>query len=205
MRKAGAFLLILLLSFPLLYAQEQEEEPPPDGDWDYYAPDSYSHGDQTFIISLGTVFPTVFFNDGKYYKNHNFVGPFKGAAALSYNYYLTSHIFLGAEISGLFMPTLGDNVFFAIPLGMRTGYQFYLWRFEFPLNITFGMVWHNFLNNRYYGFYMKGGLAIYFRYSPEWSFGINANWNWLPEWTEDRSKNIDGNVVDLLLSARYHF
>jgi hypothetical protein len=202
MRKAGAFLLILLFSFTLLYAQENE--PPPDGDWDFYAPDSYTHGDQTFVISFGAVFPTVFINNGKILK-HNFSPPVGGAGSLAYNYFFNSNIFLGGEISGVFMPTLANNVYYAILIGARTGYQFYFLRFEFPVNVTIGMIWHRCLDSKYYGLYMKGGGAAYFRFNSEWSFGINTNWYWLPQWTNERSKNVDGNMVDILLSARYHF
>jgi hypothetical protein len=204
MQKAGAFLFMLLFSFTLLYAQEQEDEPPSGGDWDYYAPDSYARGDQTIIISLGTVFPTVFLNNGKKIS-HNFDPPVGGAGSLSYNYYFTPKIFFGGEVGILFMPTLGDNMFYAIPLGVRAGYQFYFWRLEFPVNVTLGMIWHRYLNSKYYGFYMKGGGAVYFRFTSDWSFGINTNWNWLPQWTSERSKNVDGNMIELMLSARYHF
>jgi len=203
MRKAGAFLIMLLFSFTLLYAQE-DEPPPEGGDWDFYAPDSYTRGDQTFTISLGTVFPTVFLNNGKV-LNHNFSPPVGGAGSLSYNYFFTPKIFLGGEIGGLFMNTLGNNRLYVILLGARTGYQFYFWRFEFPLNITIGMTWQRHLDSKYYGLYMKGGGAVYYRFNSEWSFGINANWNWFPQWTNEPRKNVDGNMVDLLLSARYHF
>jgi hypothetical protein len=202
MRRAQAFLLILLFSFPLLYAQEEDK--PPDGDWDYYNPDSYTRGDQTFIISLGTIFPVVFFNNGTT-MNHNFSPPVGGAGTLSYNYFFTPNIFLGGEIGGVFMPTLGNNMLYEILLGARTGYQFYVWRLEFPLNITVGMIWYNYLNFKYYGLYLKGGGAAYFRFNSEWSFGINANWYWLPQWTSEYKKNVDGNMVDIMLSARYHF
>jgi len=205
MRKAGAFLLMLLFSFTLLYAQEEEPPSEGNGDWDYYAPDSYTFGDQTFTISLGAMFPTVFFNDGEYIKNHNFNPPVGGAGSLSYNYFFTPNIFLGGELSGVFMPTLGNNMYYAILLGARTGYQFYFWRLEFPVNITLGMVWHRYLNFKNYGFYIKGGGAAYFRLNSEWSFGVSSNWHWLPQWTNERSKNVDGNMIDILLSARYHF
>ncbi|MDR0301237.1 MAG: hypothetical protein LBI04_02875 [Treponema sp.] len=203
MRKAGAFFLILLFSFSLLYAQE-DDSPSTDDEWDYYAPDMYTSGDQTFIISLGTVFPTIFLNNGKKITS-NFSPPVGGAGSLSYNYYLTPKVFLGGEVSGVFMPTLGNNMFYAIPLGVRTGYQFSYWRLEFPVTLTVGMVWQRYLNYSYYGLYMKGGGAAYYRFSTEWSFGITTNWYWLPQWTDDRSKNVDGNMIDVLLSARYHF
>lgn len=201
MRKAQVFFLMLLFGFTLLYAQE--DEPPPD-DWDIYAPDSYSRGDQTFIISLGTIFPTVFVREGKI-TGSNFDPPVGGAGSLSYNYYFTHHIFLGGELSGTFVPTLGNNMYYGILLGARTGYQFYYWRLEFPLNVTVGMVWHRYLGLRNYGLYLKGGGAAYFRFNSDWSFGLHTNWYWLPQWTGDRKKNVDGNMIDVLLSARYHF
>jgi len=203
MRKAGAFFLILLFGFTLLYAQE-DETPPEGGDWDYYNPDSYTHGDQTFIISLATLFPTVFFNNGKKIIN-NFDPPVGGAGSLSYNYFFNSNVFLGGEVDGIFMPTLGNNMYYGVLLGARTGYQFYFWKLEFPLNVTLGMVWHRYLSFKNYGFFIKGGGAAYFRYNSEWSFGIHTNWYWLPQYTSERSKNVTGNMIDILLSARYHF
>jgi hypothetical protein len=207
MRKAGAFLLFLLINFTLLYAQENETPPEdaPGGDYDLYNSGPYSLGDQTFIISAGTVFPTVFFNNGTYYKNNNFSPPLGGAGSLSYNYYFTNNIFLGGELGGSFMPTLGNNMYYGVLLGARMGYQFYFWRLEFPLNISVGMIWHRYLNFKNYGFFIKGGGAAYFRYNSEWSFGIHTNWYWLPQYTSEHSKNVTGNMIDILLSARYHF
>jgi len=209
MRKAGAFFLILLFGFTLLYAQEAppSDNPPdglPDGDWDFYNPDSYTQGDQTFIISLLTVFPVVFINQGNV-LNNNFNPPVGGAGSLSYNYYFNNNIFLGGEVNGSFIPTMGNNMYYGIFLGARTGYQFNIWRLEFPLNITLGMSWHQFLNFKNYCFFIKGGCAGYFRYNSEWSFGIHSNWYWIPQIAYERSKNVQGNMIELLLSVRYHF
>jgi len=206
MRKAGAFFLILLFGFNLLYAQGNDTPPDdaPDGDWDIYNPDVFTHGDQTFIISALFIFPTVFYNEGKKIDG-NFNPPLGGAGSLSYNYYFNSNIFLGGEIDGSFIRTLGNNMYYGILLGARTGYQFYFWRLEFPVNLSVGMVWHQFLDFKNYGFYIKGGGAAYFRFNQEWSFGIHTNWYWLPQKTNDPSKNVYGNMIDLLLSARYHF
>jgi len=206
LRKASAFLLIMFFSFALLYAQEEppEDSPPPNGgDWDIYQ-DNYSRGDQTFIISLGTVFPTFFISNGKKLKN-NFSPPVGGGGNLSYNYYFTRNIFLGGELGGAFLPTMANNMFYGVFLGTRAGYQFYWWRLEFPLNVSLGMSWQRYLGNRYYGLYMKAGGSAYFRYNSDWSFGLSSNWYWIPEWTNDRKKNVDGIMIDVLLSARYHF
>jgi len=207
MRKASAFFIVLLLNFALLYAQEEPPDnyPPPDGgDWDIYNQDNYSRGDQTFIISLGTIFPAFFINNGKKLKN-NFSPPVGGGGTLSYNYYFNRHIFLGGELGGAFLPTISNDMFYGIFLGARTGYQFYWWRMEFPLNISLGMSWQRCLGDRYYGLYMKAGGAAYFRFNSEWSFGLSSNWYWIPEWTNVGSKNVDGIMLDVLLSARYHF
>jgi len=206
MRKAEAFFLILLFGFTLLYAQEKEDpsEGEGEGNWDIYETGSYSHGDQTFVISLGPMFPIVFVNNGTVIKS-NFDPPIGWAGSLSYNYFFTPKIFLGGELGGSFNPTLGNNMYYLILLGARTGYQFYYWRLEFPLNVTLGMTLQRYLNNRYFGLYMKGGGAVYFRYNNDWSFGLITNWYWLPQWTNESRKNVHGNMMDVLLSARYHF
>jgi hypothetical protein len=204
MRKTAAFLFFIFCMTVMLFAQEEGGGPEIDPDWDFYDMDFYRAGDQTFTISLGTVFPTVFIHDGKVI-NHNFTPPVGGAGSIAYNYYLTPNVFIGGELSGMFLHTLGRHTAYFIPLGLRAGYQFNVWRLEFPLTLTVGMVWQNYLNLAYYGFYMKGGGAAFYRFNSEWSFGLTTNWCWFPQWTNEPHKNVDGNIVELTLSARYHF
>ena len=205
MQKATAFFLLLLLSVSL-YAQEDDDDiyGPIESDWGIYMPELYSKGDQTFIITLGCVFPAVFVNEGDIIE-HNFVPPVGGTGALAYNYFVNSHVSVGAEISGLFNSTLAGNTVFMIPIGLRVGYQFILWRFEFPFTLSLGVNWHRYLNMGYFGYFMKFGGAVYYRFNPDWSFGINTCWGWYPEWTDEPKKNVDGNIIDLTLSVRYHF
>ena len=155
-------------------------------------------------FSLGFVFPAIFLNNGEQI-DHNFEPPIGGTGALGYNYFLTPNIFIGGEISGMFNSTLGGNTVFLIPIGAKLGYQFIIWRLEFPLSVTLGVNWHRYLNEGYFGFYAKAGASVFFRYNPDWSFGVNANWCWFPEWTNEPSKNVDGNIVEVTLSVRYHF
>jgi hypothetical protein len=204
MRKAAASILLLLLCLTSLYAQEDGNDPSVEPDWDVYDTDLYAFGDQLFLLSLGTMFPAVFVNNGKVI-NHNFSPPVGGMLSLSYNFFLNSHFFAGAEISFMFNATLGKNTVYIIPAGIRAGYQFLLWRFEFPVGLTVGMTWHRLLNLSYYGFFMKGSGSAYYRFNSEWSFGLDASWGWFPEWTKDPKKNVDGNIVTLTFSARYHF
>jgi len=207
MRKARTIVLLLLIGMglpALLAAQDEYEDPNIESDWDYYYYDAVSRGDQTFIISLGTIFPMGFYSEEAAIDN-KFDPSIGGTGSLAYNFYIFPQIFVGAEVGGLFIHTLGDNTLFNIFLGARGGYQFNLWRFEFPLTAVIGMVWHRYLDQGYYGLYLKGGGAAFFRASPNWSFGISADWYWLPQWTDDRSQTVYGNMVDITLSARYHF
>jgi len=206
-QKVIAFLLLFsIVSFAYAQEDDQDEgELPIITDRDIYIPELYTKGDQAFLISLGLIFPTVFLNGGKV-MNHNFEPPVGGTGSLGYNYFLNSNFFLGGEIAGMFNSTLGMNTVFIIPIGFRIGYQFIVWRFEFPVSIMAGVNWHRFLEDGYFGFFLKGGGSVYYRFNPEWSFGLNANWNWLPEWIpDDPKKNVDGNIVDLTFSVRYHF
>jgi hypothetical protein len=211
MQKAGAFfLLLLLVQGPLIFAQEEddqdpgfEEEIPIESDWSGYMPSLYSRGDQAFIITAGTIFPVVFLQNGAAITHNIFaVG---GTGSLSYNYWFDSHFFVGGEIGGMFGSTLRKNTFFIIPIGIRGGYQFILQRFEFPLALTIGIAPQKYLELGYFGFFVKPVVSAFFRLNPDWSFGVNTAWWWVPQWPRETEKRVDGNFIDVTLSARYHF
>jgi hypothetical protein len=214
MGKAAAFLcigLMTIFSAPL-FAQEEgetpdtDEESPVEPDWEIYATDLYSRGDQVFVISLGVVFPTIFIGkSGSVTHNINVVG---GAGSLGYNYFLGAHFFVGAEVGGMFAGTIANQMnqmLYIIPIVLRGGYQFIFKRFEFPLSFGVGFAPQRYLEEGYFGLFLKPEASAYFRFSPDWSFGLNGAWWWVPEWTGDSSKNIYGNFFELTLSARYHF
>jgi hypothetical protein len=222
MQKAFAMLLLLGLCLfvpgVFLYAQEnewEEEDPgydegiPFESDWEDYRPDFYTRGDQTFTMSLGVFFPTVFLNyEGKQIDHHfNVIG---GTGSLAYTYFFGPHFFLGGEIGAKISSTLGENMVFILPIGVRTGCQFIFRRLEFPLTMVVGVVLKRYLNLDYVGLFVKGGASVYYRFNPDWSFGMNVDWSWYPQWPmEDGEpapkKNVDGNIISVTLSARYHF
>jgi hypothetical protein len=220
MRKVRIFLILLGLCWlsgqgVFLYAQENDENEdnedsgssegiPIESDWDGYISDLYSQGDQTIVISLGVNFPTFFLNNGKLIE-HQIDPPVGGILSLGYNYFFGAHYFLGGGVGFYFDHTVGQNTVFLIPLGLRTGWQFVVRRFEFPLDVTAGVIFHRYLNYSYTGFFLKGGASTYFRFNPDWSFGLCADWSWFPQRPEESKKNIDANMVGLTLSARYHF
>ncbi|MDR1445769.1 MAG: hypothetical protein LBI90_02615 [Treponema sp.] len=209
MRKAQAlFLFLFLMIFSVLQAQEDDEEIPEDeipiDIYDGFRQELYSRGDQTFNISLGPIFPTVFLNNaGKVINHKMFV--LGGEGFLSYNYFLNSHAFIGLEISGMFIQTASENMYFAVPISGRLGWQFILSRFEFPAALSIGMVSQQYMEQRNFGFFLKPSLAAYFRFSPEWSFGLDAGWWWVPQWTKNEKTDAYGNFMATSLAVRYHF
>jgi hypothetical protein len=213
MQRASAFFLILLLGLGglggRLYAQEEEEpgsggEAPIESDWGIYSTELYTRGDQIFIISLGVVFPTLFMREGAVIE-HNISPPVGGTGSLAYNYFLNSNFSVGGEVGGMFASTVAQNVMYIIPIGLRLGYQFVVGRFEFPITMTLGGSFHRYLNLGYFGFFMKGGGGVFYRFNPDWSFGVNFNWGWYPQWVGDPKQDIQGNIVDLTVAVRYHF
>ena len=212
MLRKWSLLLVFLLIISALFTQdlhEEEETPAPpvyvDTDWYEYRTNLYSRGDKTFNMTLGLIFPTLFSG------LDNDIGlSIGGTGTLAYNYFLTSNIFLGGELSGMFCFTRMGNSLFIIPFGARFGYQFVLRRIEIPLSLMIGMAPQLYLGESYFGWLvLKPGASIFWRHNADWSFGLNTIWWWVPQWpkpdVDGIRRNVYGNFLELTLSARYHF
>jgi hypothetical protein len=194
-------LLFMVLVLPLAAQEEEAPAPPLESEWDNYVPNLYSRGDKTFIVTLGVIIPTVFTGAVKD-NDHGFkVG---GTGSLAYNYFLGSNFHIGGEFGGMFAGTRGENMLFVIPFGLRFGYQFIAGRFEFPLTFMIGAAAQKYLDKNYLGLFLKPGVAVYWRFNPDWSFGLNTTWWIVPQWPKN-GENSTGNFLEATLSARYHF
>jgi hypothetical protein len=126
-----------------------------------------------------------------------------GFGSLAFNYFVTPKVFLGGELSGMFSATRGGNMLYLIPFGFRVGYQFLYRRFEFPVSLMIGAASQRYLEKGYFGPILKPGASVFWRYNPEWSFGLNSVWWFVPQWPRN-GNNSFGNFLELTLSARYH-
>lgn len=64
----------------------------------------------------------------------------------------------------------------------------------------------NYLSQTYFpGLTLEGQTGVYYRVTPSWSFGIEGNVMYMPQWYSDPSKNDYGIFGSLGISARYHF
>lgn len=183
--------------------EEPNEEPPIDSDWSGIMPSLYARGDQTFNISLGVLFPLFFVGNAGILDNKvNLVG---GTGSIAYTYFLSSNLFVGGELELMAAGTLGKNMLYMFPFGFRAGYQAVLGHFEFPVSLTIGAAPQRYLDEGYFGFFMKGMVSGFFRFSSNWSFGLNSAWWWVPQWTAESAKDVSGHFLELTLAARYHF
>ena len=205
MRWAFVLVLALLILFSVmnLPAQETTEDDPdeyyPDSGWIDYSTAPASRGDRNFAISLGVLFPTFFagIDDA--------IGlSIGGTGSLAFNYFITQSIFVGAELGGSFNGTRGGNMLYIIPFGVHIGYQFWYRRFEFPVSLMIGAAPQRYLAKGYFGPIANGSASAYWRFNPEWSFGLNSVWWFLPQWPNN-GNNAIGNFLELTLSARHHF
>jgi hypothetical protein len=193
--------LLLLRAGLTMMLPAQEEGGPLDTDWSGIMPNLYSRGDQIFALNLGLVFPLMFIREGSGTIDNNL--GMGGMGLLGWNYFLGPHVFIGAELSGMFAGTVAQNNFFMVPFGVRAGYQFILGRFEFPVSLLIGAAGQVRLQDSYMGLFVKPTLGAYFRWNPEWSFGVMTEFWWVPQWTS--SVTVHGFFLDAVLGVRYHF
>jgi len=194
------FILFLIFSGLSLYAQEEEDDDSlPQTEFDEIMTVDYSPGDRNLTVSFGAIIP-LFFSGIDNNQHGLSVG---GVGSLIFNYFITPKLFVGGELSGMFSGTRGGNMLYIVPFGVRAGYQFSYRRFEFPVSVMIGAAAQQYIEKGYFGFVIKPGASAFWRYSPEWSFGVNGTWWFVPEWPEN-GKDSFGNFLELTLSARYH-
>jgi len=233
LKERGIFLLCAALCTLPVFAQEAgewdegegggwDEDMPVTGgglesDWNATNFSLYDKGNQTFNISVGAVIPTIFtdFTGGKAANMQSMPANLSsgGTGRLSYNYFLSRHLFLGGELSGMFAKTRAENYLFIVPLGLRFGAQVWTGRFEFPFAIMAGGASQSYLGYYFFDLFLKPEASVYFRFNNDWSFGVNAAW-WMvfqggtifgDAKIGETSHNSLGQFLEITVGARYHF
>lgn len=216
LRAAALFLALgAALAAPLAAQDEDEDEEqepsaPIDSRWDGSALEVFAKGDAVFNINLGVMFP-VAFSVGSVSQ---YDPPIGGTGALSGSYFLSSRVFVGGGVQGMFTPTIGEHMLYIVPMGAHIGYMWTAGRFEFPLSLMAGWAWQMYLDHLYFGFFAKPQVSAMFRAFSDWSFGLTAAWWFVPQWgtrkTDDTGETVKGrdgagNFLELTLTAQYHF
>lgn len=204
------FLFIFVSSLVFLGAQEENpgeneegDVPSIESDWSIFDTPSYESGDRMFGIGLGLLFPAVF-TDGNNKTINNKIN-LGGTGILSFDYFLLPNIAVGGEVNFGFTPTISENMLYLVPFGLRFTYQLVFHPIEIPITLAVGMAPHVYTDENYLGFYLKPSLGVFWRFNADWSFGLQGTWWWLPEWSSNPSKSVNGNFATLTISARHHF
>lgn len=220
MKRLSILLFLVLLGAGMCFAQEAEaaipdtenstipeeeitvpeDSNPEDSDGDSYIEDEEfiykmnQKGDQFIKIGLMVNIPL-----------HPAVNKLKvgGAGTLGYMRFLSSNLAVGGDASFSYMTTIGRNVFTCIPLMAKVMYQFTVNKLEFPITLGIGGAFQNYIGESYFGLIIKPEVGVFYRYSPDWSFGANVGWSMMPQWTKDSS--YFGVIMDAGVTVRYHF
>lgn len=161
-------------------------------------------GDQFIKIDLMATAPLNFGGSFPLYRDGKL--SLGGAGSLGYHRFITSWFAFGLNVKFGYNPTIGENIFTYIPLLLDFTFQPTWGRLEFPITLAVGGAMENYLSNTYFpGLTLEGQAGIYYRATPSWSFGIESNLMYMPQWYSDPDKNDYGVFGSLGLSARYHF
>ena len=129
-----------------------------------------------------------------------------GALSLGYHRFLTQFIAVGADVMFAYNTTIGSNLFTVIPLTVGITFQPYIWRFEFPITLNVGAALENYLQYNYFpGLILKGEAGCFYRMYEFWSFGLECQLMYMPQWYSDSSKNDYYLGITATVGARYHF
>jgi hypothetical protein len=200
------FCLLACLS-AALYAQDEAETDDEGGDeidvdWGDYEQTKYTLGDKTFTFTAGAVFPVLFSNNGAAFDSNQTVG---ATLTAIFDYFVSPDFAVGGEIGLISTGSRGSNMLYVIPIGARVQYQFNIWIFEFPISVSIGMCPTKFLDYANFTMYVRGTVSAYWRFNPDWSFGLSAAWTYIPMWAPDKNSTSQGNYIGAALTARYHF
>lgn len=161
-------------------------------------------GDQYIKIGLMVTWPLNFGGSFPLYRDGKLsIG---GAGSLGYHRFIRSWWALGVDVFFGYHPTIGENIFTYIPFVINTTVQPVFRRFEFPLTVGVGAAMENYLSRTYFpGLIIKGQAGVFFRATPSWSFGLEGDFMYMPQWYDDPKHNDYGIFGSAVMSARYHF
>ncbi len=208
LNKRTLLLSLLIVIFAAFSAYAQKEE----------TVDLYSLGDQTFSIDAGTILPLfILANDdgavdglGKLTAVGGFSKLTVGAVgSLRWGVFINNEMNLGVDLGGMFAFTQLERVLVMLPVtGMYT-YAIRFYPFELLLHAGLGVNFTKLEEDLYIGPILKPGASFYWNYSGEWSFGLQAEYWFVPEiyfGTKVPAEHTAfGNFLGITLAVLYHF
>ncbi len=161
-------------------------------------------GDQFIKLGLMVTFPMNFGGTFPLYRDGQLSTG--GAGQFGYHRFISKWIAWGIDISFGYNPTIGENIFTYVPLIFNVMFQPTYKKLEFPVTVGAGAAMETYLSKKYFpGLVLKAEAGVFYRFSESWSFGLEGNFMYMPQWYTDSDKNDYGNFSSVMISARYHF
>jgi hypothetical protein len=197
MKRIIPLLIMLILCIPAAFSDESNSKQGDQYDDRTYSYSMNGAGDQYIQIGLMGFFPLNF-------GDQLYIG---GAAQLGYHRFLTSWLAVGGDVMATYNPTLGSNVFYSVPITAGVTFQPTIWKLEFPISLNAGIAVETCQNRKYFpGFILKPEAGVFYRFSESWSFGLDCDFIYMPEWYSDHPEYNDyGLFITAAVAARYHF
>ncbi len=201
---------ILLTAGAFVFAQS--DQPPPEGQQpgdkkkSVLEMEGHQLGDQTLALSAGMMVP-LFFQEfgGSAFPTNLTLG---GMGELQWAAYLNPNLRIGLDLAGSFARSPNDHTLFLMPITAKVAYVLGVSRFEFPFYLGAGISIVRYREWSHVDFILKPGVAGYWRYDSNWSFGLNLTW-WLDfqstTSSQDPSQARMGNFLMISPSVFYNF
>ena len=196
-------LLMILALYGTLFAQEDDIN-------EEFVLSYHSKGDQTFSIEMGLFIPMVTIDptpgSGRAVDSLSGQMNLGGTGFLSYCGYLNSNFRIGGEFGGMFASSLNENMFYIVPLMVKTVYDINInTYFTVPLYLSAGISFNSYDDLFMVDPIVKPGFGFNWNYDSEWSF-ITKYTVWIiPEITKADDQSRIGVFSDLRVGVEYHF
>ena len=163
-------------------------------------------GEQTVGLALGAMFPAFILPQTGAGTNNLWTG---GSFSFSYQYFVANGFAIGGNIAGAFNGTIGGLSVFTAPLGFTAAYWWTKMPLEFCVLAEAGGYLMRYSTSPSKGVidpFAKAGAGAYWRVSPGWSLGIQANLWFVPEihYGEYAGLTQYAGFVETSLAAVYH-
>ncbi len=195
--------LLIFISGSIFAASDDDE----DDDIDTYE-ESYSLGDQMFVINAGLFIPLFFFDRSCDVMDTNLT--LGGNGSLCWQVFLSNHLSVGGELGGMFALSPNRHVLYMIPLTVKATYWFRFYPFEIPISLGLGGNLSILEEAAHIDFIAKPGIGFYWNLNEEWAFGANAVYWFIPQMYSGSGKvssshSMFGNFMDVTLSVLFRF
>jgi hypothetical protein len=160
-------------------------------------------GDQGFSLRAGLIFPLFFHDfDGKTYPANSSIG---GGGGVQWNFYLNSFLRLGLDLALAFSTDPNKKLYNMIPITAKITYVLSVSRFEFPFSFSTGINIINYQEIYKVNYIIKPGIAGYWRYDANLSFGVEISYWWTVEFSSSDNPAVAGNFLNFTPALFYHF